>query len=656
MEIATDHQYIGQAMMKTNSPSMCGIAGFLTRGGRPAELAPLRRMTQRLAHRGPDGAGFHVDGPAALGHRRLSIIDLAGGGQPMGNEDGRLQVVFNGEIYNYLDLRRDLEKRGHRFTTRSDTEALVHLYEEVGERLPEYLEGMFAFAIWDAREQEFFLARDRLGKKPIYYTEAAPGLAFAFASELKGLLALEGLQRRVRSESVANFLALSYVPEPETIFEDIRKLPAGCTMRVREDGCEAPRRYWRIDFSPGEPEGEAEAVEQLETLACEAVRKRLMSEVPLGAFLSGGVDSSAVAAFMSECAAEVQTFSIGFDVASFDETDYARKIADRFRTEHFERVVTPDIAEMLPVFAEHFDEPFGDSSAIPSLYLARMTRERVTVALSGDGADEIFAGYRRYRLGVAEERARRLLPGRWARALTGKIGDIYPKLDHFPRVFRAKTTLQNLARDLGGAYYTSMTAFRDENLHAVLAPELRGYDPRPGYEARFAPHAHLEPLKQLQAVDIETYLPGDILVKADRATMAYSLESRSPWLDHRIAEAAARMPAQWLLRGMQGKWIFKKMLEPRLPREILYRPKMGFSVPLAEWFRGPLGPALEGLLTAEQALVAPREVRRLQQQHATGRHDHARKLWNVFVLLLWWRRHAQGLEIEPLPAVHHRAQ
>jgi asparagine synthase (glutamine-hydrolysing) len=637
---------------------MCGIAGFLMRGGRPAELATLRRMTDRLAHRGPDGSGAFLDGPVALGHRRLSIIDVAGGQQPLGNEDGRVQVVFNGEIYNYPELRADLEKRGHRFATHSDTEVLVHLYEEVGERLPQYLNGMFAFAIWDRREKELFIARDRFGKKPVYYTAAAAGCAFAFASEMKALLALEGLERQVRRESVASFLAFAYVPEPETILEGVWKLPAGCSMRVRGDGVMSPvRQYWQLQFEARGKEEWRKAADELDALALDAVECRLMSEVPLGAFLSGGVDSSAVVAYMHQGgAANIKTFSIGFDVSRFDETEYARQIADQYRTEHTERVVTPAIGEILPAFADQFDEPFGDASAIPTLYLARMTRECVTVALAGDGADEIFAGYRRYRFGVAEERARRLLPGRWGRALAGWMGGWYPKFDYLPRVFRAKTTLQNLALELGGAYYTSMTVFRDGGLESILPPEMRGYDPRPQYEARFTRVAHLPPLKQLQAVDVETYLPGDILVKADRATMAFSLESRSPWLDYRIAELAARMPSDWLLKGMQGKWIFKKILEPRVPREILYRPKMGFVVPLAEWFRGPLRPALEGLLREGAELVEPGEARRLMAQHASGLHDHSRKLWNVFVLLLWWRRHARGLEIESMPALDHARQ
>jgi asparagine synthase (glutamine-hydrolysing) len=646
----------GQVMMEGDRLQiMCGIAGYLNRGGRPAELAWLRRMTDRLEHRGPDGAGVYLDGPVALGHRRLSIIDVEGGHQPLGNEDGRIQVVFNGEIYNYLDLWADLEKRGHRFRTRCDTEVLVHLYEEVGERLPEYLNGMFAFAIWDGRKQELFVARDRLGKKPVYYTAAAGDCAFAFASELKALLVLEGLDRRVRRESVAEFLAFSYVPEPETILEGVKKLPAGSSLTVRADGTLAPaRRYWQLGFEAGEERPLGAAMEELDALARDAVERRLMSDVPLGAFLSGGVDSSAVVAYMSECArGEVKTFSIGFDVAAFDETEYARKIVGRYGTDHYERVVTPDIGAILPAFVEQFDEPFGDASAIPTLYLSQMTRERVTVALSGDGADEVFGGYRRYRFGVAEERARGYLPGRWGRAMAGRIGDLYPKFDYLPRVFRAKTTLQNLALDLGGAYYTTMTVFRDAGLQAVLGPEYLGHDPRPGYEARFQRFAHLPPLKQLQAVDVETYLPGDILVKADRATMAFSLESRSPWLDYRVAEMAAKMPSSWLLKGLQGKWVFKKMLEPRVPEEILYRPKMGFSAPLAEWFRGPLGPFLEHLLCEEADLVEVGEVRRLLGQHRSGLHEHSRKLWNVFVLLLWWRRHARGLEIDPLPAGNH---
>jgi asparagine synthase (glutamine-hydrolysing) len=638
---------------------MCGIAGFVTRDGQRPDQQLLRRMCDRIAHRGPDGYGEFVDEHAALGHLRLSIIDLESGAQPIGNEDGRYQVIFNGEIYNYLELRQNLLARGHVFHTRSDTEVLVHLYEDLGERMPEHLNGMFALAIWDRREQTLFLARDRFGKKPLYYSTEVPGYALVFGSELKALTILPGVDLSVRPESVADFLAFSYVPDPHTIYQQFRKLPPGTSLLLTRAGAHE-RRYWRLEFTDDEPRPMADVIERLDELAEDAVRLRMISDVPLGAFLSGGVDSSAVVAYMSRLAPGlVRSFTIGFTEPTFDETEYARRIVARYRTDHYEKTVTPSIEEMLSVLVHHFDEPFGDASAIPTLYLSRMTRERVTVALSGDGADEMFGGYRRYRFGVTEERVRGWLPGRWGRALAGALGRVYPKFDYLPRPFRAKATLLNLAVELGDAYFSSLTTFRDEDLRAILHPDfaanLRAYNPREAYRARFARHCHLPPLQQMQAVDVETYLPGDILVKADRATMAYSLEGRAPWLDYRIAETAARLPQRWKIRGLQGKFIFKKMLDPLAPAEVLWRPKMGFAVPLAKWFRSTLVPVFEQNILdgACAAYIDSQEARRLWKQHQSGLHDHSRKLWNLLMLAGWEVAHRRGLGADSLlPTTH----
>ncbi|HPT25519.1 MAG TPA: asparagine synthase (glutamine-hydrolyzing) [Bryobacteraceae bacterium] len=638
---------------------MCGIAGFVTdHQEKQADPELTRAMCGRMAHRGPDGYGHFEEGPVALGHLRLSIIDLEGGWQPIGNEDGRLQVVFNGEIYNYRELRSELQAKGHQFTTNSDTEVLVHLYEEVGERMAERLNGMFAFAIWDRRAGELFLARDRFGKKPLYYSTSTPGYRILFASELKAFAAVPGVDSTFRPESVADFLAFSYVPDPDSIYRSIQKLPPATTL-TRTAGGARLRRYWTLEF--GESGSEVQNVARdLGELASDAVTKRMISDVPLGAFLSGGVDSSGVVAYMSQAAAgRVKTFSIGFTAKEFDETAYARQIVSRYGTDHYERTVTPDISEMLGVLVHHFDEPFGDSSAVPTLYLSRMTRERVTVALSGDGADEIFGGYRRYRFGVAEERVRQRYLGSFGRRLAASVGRVYPKFDYLPRPLRAKATLQNLGLELGDAYFSSMTTFRDQGLRNILAPELLaalgGYDPREAYRERFRRVAHLGPLEQMQAVDMETWLPGDILVKADRATMAYSLEGRSPWLDYRIAEYAARLPSSWKIKGLQGKHGFKKLLEPLVPNEILYRPKMGFSVPLAHWFRTSLtGVYRQTVLGGEaDGLVSRVEAGRLLDQHLSGLHDHSRKLWNVLMLACWWRRHVRGLVVEMVPAADH---
>jgi asparagine synthase (glutamine-hydrolysing) len=621
---------------------MCGIAGFVSLPGIQPDEATLRRMCERIAHRGPDGFGCYVDSSAALGHRRLSIIDLEGGRQPMTNEDGSLQVVFNGEIYNYLELRDELSARGHIFQTNSDTEVLLHLYEDEGERMPERLNGMFAFAIWDTRRGEIFLARDRFGKKPLYYSTSVPGCRLAFASELKALCELPGFDRTVDPTSVADFLALSYVPDPRTIFRSVRKLPPSSSLLVTRDA-ERLRQYWQLQLSE-HASSLSNTMEELDALAADSVARRMLSDVPLGAFLSGGVDSSAVVAYMARRApGNVKSFSIGFTSKAFDETRYARIVASRYQTDHHEETVSPDIAEMLGVLVRHFDEPFGDSSAIPTLYLSRTTRKHVTVALSGDGADEIFGGYRRYRYGVLEEQIRRRFPD-WFRSTVFKAaGRYYPKLDFMPQVFRAKTLLGNLSQVLGDSYYSSMTVFRDAGLQRILAPELRaslgGYDSRASYRERFHRFSHLPPLQQMQAVDYETYLPGDILVKADRATMAYSLEGRSPWLDYRIAELAARLPSNWKIEGRSGKHVFKKTVEPLLPADVLWRRKMGFSVPLAEWFRTSLKPVFEEtvLNAGSRPWIDTAEARRLWNEHQSGLHNRDRWLWNLLMLNLWGR-------------------
>lgn len=622
---------------------MCGIAGFLTRHGAPADSRWVQAMCSRLAHRGPDGEGFCLDGGLALGHRRLSIIDLEGGRQPMENEDGSLVIVFNGEIYNFLELRPELERRGHAFRTRSDTEVLLHLYEEFGEAMTERLNGMFAFAIWDRRRGQLFLARDRFGKKPLYYAVDQGDFRFAFASEAKALLALPGISPAAEPECVADFLAFSYVPEPRSIFKSIRKLPAGCSLLVSADALQE-RRYWQLGFRHAAA-GWEDAMARIDELASDAVRLRLVSDVPLGAFLSGGVDSSAVVAYMARHApGRVRSFSIGFSEKPYDETRYARRVAERYSADHREHRVVPQILEMLGVLAEHFDEPFGDASAIPTLYLARMTRQYVTVALSGDGADEVFAGYRRYRHAVAEERIRQKFPAAFRRSFFHIAGKIYPKFDYLPQIFRAKTILTNLSLDLADAYYNSMTVFRDDSLRRILSPGLRqtmpGHDPRRAYAERFLKHRELAPLEQLQAIDTETYLPGDILVKADRATMAWSLEARSPWLDYRLAEFAAGLPPEWKISGLQGKFIFKKALEPLLPGDILWRPKMGFVMPLKEWFRGELRPVFEAeaLGGSDTGLIDRGEARRLLEEHLSGLHNRDRQLWNLLVLQLWARR------------------
>jgi asparagine synthase (glutamine-hydrolysing) len=624
---------------------MCGIAGFLRHHShsRAEDRELLSGMCAQIAHRGPDAEGMYFNGGTALGHRRLSIIDVSGGEQPLGNEDGTVQVVFNGEIYNFLELRADLARKGHQFRTRSDTEVLVHLYEEHGEAMPEFLNGMYAFAIWDARRQYLLLARDRLGKKPLYYSMSMPAMRLCFASEAKALLAVPGFSPQLNEKAVADFLSLSYVPEPETIYRNVLKLPPAHTLLVTPSGSRL-RRYWAPQFTDGSGKSLDATVEELRCLAADSVSRRMISDVPLGAFLSGGVDSSAVVGFMARNSAEpIKTYSIGFNDKRFDELAYARMAAEQNATDHREEVVTPEIFEMLDTLVKHFDEPFGDSSAIPMLYLSRMTRRYVTVALSGDGADELFGGYRRYYFGVLEEKLREKFPGWFRRSVIHAGAQCYPKFDFLPRPFRAKTLLGNLSQEIGDAYFTSMSTFRDGDLNSILACEmassLKDYSPREEYRKRFAAVAHLHPLQQMQAVDFETYLPGDILVKADRTTMAYSLESRSPWLDYRLAELACSMPPGMKLHGRTGKYAFRKAVEPYVPASLLRRTKMGFSVPLASWFRGSLKELFESSVLGSEGLFSRAEARRIWQEHQSGVCNHDRKLWNLLMLALWHTRY-----------------
>jgi len=601
-------------------------------------------MCDRLQHRGPDGFGYYQEGPIALGHRRLSIIDLSGGAQPLGNEDGSIQIVFNGEIYNYRELREDLVKKGHRFATHSDTEVIVHLYEEVKERTPEYLNGMFALAIWDNRNQELFLARDRFGKKPLYYSTSVPGMHICFASELKALMAIAGFSPEVNAQSVANALCLGYVPDPDTIFAGSHKLPPGHSALISANGMRL-RQYWSASFEPEESLDFAKTMEELEALSADAVERRMISDVPLGGFLSGGVDSSGVVALMAQRAgSRVKTFSIGFTREEYDEVRYARMVAARYQTDHYEEVVSLGVHDMLRTLVEHFDEPFSDSSAIPTLYLSRMTRQHVTVALSGDGADEILGGYRRYRFGVAEQRWRSIVPRWFRRTAVAAAGRYYPKFDRLPQVFRAKATLTCLAQELGEAYFDSMTGFGYGLLGSILSPELRaqlgGFTPRESFVNRFDKYSHLPPLQQMQAVDLETYLPGDILVKVDRASMAYSLEGRCPWLDYRLADLAGRMPARFKLKNGSGKYIFKEMLKSHVPEEILRRRKMGFIVPRAEWFRTSLKPVFEALVLRPRmaAYLSLPDVRQVYEVHQSGARDYGRELWAMLMLACWENR------------------
>ena len=620
---------------------MCGITGiFDTRGRRGIDRALLARMNDSQFHRGPDEAGLHVEPGLGLGHRRLSIIDLSTGQQPLCNEDGTVIVVFNGEIYNYRELVPELQALGHVFRTRSDTEVIVHAWEAWGAACVARFRGMFAFALWDRGRETLFLARDRLGVKPLHYALLDDG-SFVFGSELKSMLAHPRMKRALDPAAVEDYFAYGYVPEPRTIFSGARKLPPATTLTLRRgEPVPAPIEYWDVPFQAGPPVAEADAVAELQARLAESVRLRLTAEVPLGAFLSGGVDSSAVVALMAGMSSgPVTTCSIGFGDPAYDESRYAQMVADRYATRHRVRTVDPDDFGLVDQLAKVYDEPFADSSAIPTYRVCQLAREHVTVALSGDGGDESFGGYRRYRWHVNEERLRARLPFRVRAPLFGMLGTLYPKADWAPRVFRAKSTLQALARDSVGAYFHSVSLLND-GLRAQLFSdrfrrEVQGYraiEVLQRHAAR-APSDH--PLSLVQYLDLKTYLVGDINTKVDRASMAHSLEVREPLMDHPLVEWLSNLPPDLKLRNGEGKFLLKKALQPWLPDEILYRPKMGFAVPLAKWFRGPLREqirsAVLGPVLAETGWFDERFLRRLVDDHQSGVSDHSTPLWSLLM-------------------------
>lgn len=628
--------------------TMCGLVGILDmRSRREVDPKLLTRMNESLVHRGPDEGGVHMEPGLGLGHRRLSIIDLTTGQQPLFNEDGSVVVVFNGEIYNFGELVEELAREGHVFRTHSDTEVIVHAWEQWGEACVERFRGMFAFALWDRNAETLLLARDRLGKKPLYYAALADGF-FVFGSELKALLLHPGLSRELDEHAVEDYFAFGYVPEPKTILSHARKLPPAHTMTIRRGAASpAMRQYWDVPFDPlprlREADAEAELVERLR----EAVKIRMIADVPLGAFLSGGVDSSAVVAMMAGLSSgPVNTCSISFGDPEYNESPYATQVAERYHTRHCVEQVEPDDFSLIDKLAAIYDEPYADSSAIPTYRVCELARRQVTVALSGDGGDESLAGYRRYRWHVYEERVRSLIPRMVRRPLFGLLGCVYPKMDWAPKVLRAKSTLQAVARDPLEGYFHGVSILPDPMRRRLFSDGFRRK--LQGYEAinvlrehaRRAPDDH--PLSRIQYLDIKTYLVGDILVKVDRASMAHSLEVRAPILDHELVEWISGLPPEFKLQGREGKFIFKKALQPFLPDNILYRPKMGFAVPLARWFRGPLrervratvlGPTLAGTGMFDEAFL-----RQVVDQHQSGARDHSAALWSLLMFESFQRR------------------
>lgn len=620
---------------------MCGIAGLFDITGHQAfDRGLLREMNQTQFHRGPDEGGDFLEPGIALAHRRLSIIDLSSGQQPMHSADGAVSLVYNGEIYNFRDLAIELKALGYQFRTRCDTEVILYAWQEWGEACVERFRGMFAFAIYDARRQCVFLARDRLGIKPLFYSLLHDGMV-AFGSELKVLKAHPKLPRSLEPRAVEDYFALGYIPEPRTIYRGVYKLRPGHTLLL-ERGKSMPdqQEYWDVPFEPVATGSEADLCDELFARMREAVDIRLVSEVPLGAFLSGGVDSSAVVAAMAQLQSDpVNTCAIGFDVPQFNETDFARQVADRYSTNHLERVVASDDFDLLDTLAALYDEPYADSSAIPTYRVCQLARERVTVALSGDGGDEHFAGYRRYRWHMNEQRMRNLLPLGIRKPVFGTLGRLYPKLDWAPRVFRAKTTFESIGRNAVEAYLHSVSLTSDTQRNLMFSDamqrELQGYRAVETFEhyARRCPAD--DPLSLIQYLDMKTYLVGDILTKVDRASMAHSLEVRVPLLDHKFIEWVSGLPVNMKLRGQEGKYILKKALEPHLPHDVLYRPKMGFGVPLGKWFRGPLKrrireSLLEGNL-AQSGMFRQSYLEQLVNDHQSGLREYSAPLWALMM-------------------------
>jgi len=595
-------------------------------------------MNETIRHRGPDDEGIFTGPGIGLGFRRLSIIDLAGGHQPISNEDGSIWVMLNGEIYNYLELRRELEQRGHLFATRSDTESIVHLYEEFGENCFARLRGMFAIVIWDSRQRKVILARDRIGKKPLFY--CADQKQILFGSELKALLATGVPSKEIDQHSICDYFSFGYIPAPKTIYRSVRKVLPGHYLVANDSGLRT-QSYWDISFESVKERSEEEWCELIRHDVCEATRVRLMSDVPLGAFLSGGLDSSSIVAAMSRIMQRpVTTCSIGFDEKEYNESDVAREVAQRFSTDHHERVVRPQAVDVVNKLAWHFDEPFADSSAVPTYYVSKVAREHVTVALGGDGGDESFAGYRRYVFDSLENKLRRYVPSWMRRAVFGPLGEWYPPLASAPRVFRAKATLQSLSRMPLEGYFNSVSIFRPHEKRHLLAPDfhraLRDYDSLEVFEHYYSRADTDDLLSRIQYVDMKTYLPDDILAKVDRASMAVSLEVRAPLLDHHLMEHVASMPSHLKLRGRTGKYIFKKAMEPVLPKEILHRRKQGFAVPLDHWFRHELRDfAYECIFGNHDGILDHKFLKTIWQQHQSGHYNRSAHLWSVLMFRKW---------------------
>lgn len=626
---------------------MCGIAGILTFDGLPPDHATTHRMCESIFHRGPDDEGISVRDNVALGMRRLSIIDLAGGHQPIHNEDKTIWIVFNGEIYNFRELRTELEKRGHRFSTNTDTEVIVHAYEDYGPECVSKLRGMFAFAIYDERCHQLLLARDRLGIKPLHYAVHEGRLLFG--SEIKAILAAAPELAEIRPEAVVDYFSCGYVPDPFTVFQKIKKLPPGHLLLLDQRGeCEV-RSYWDVPaFGTHEPKSEEECIEELAHCLSEAVRIRLISDVPLGALLSGGTDSSIVVALMAKASSSpVKTFSIGFQHGDFDETSYARLVAQKFGTDHHELIFEPNLQEELDYLTRRLDEPFGDSSMLPTYCVSRLARQHVTVALSGDGGDELFAGYDRYRMHQTFRASERI--PKWA----GKVfrDRIYPRLPHgtYGRQFLYNMSLPSSERYLD---VISARPKLDGQRH-ILSEDFRNsidahWDSLEIFREHLKGAVADDPLSRLLYLDMKTYLPGDILTKVDRMSMLTSLEARVPILDHVFLEWVTGLSISWKWRGKTQKYILKKLAEKvGVPREVIYRRKQGFALPLVHWIRKDLREEFMRILleprTIQRGYFDSESIRLLLDEHLRGRRNHTGRLWRLLVFELWLRNYLEPI-------------
>ncbi|HXL80436.1 MAG TPA: asparagine synthase (glutamine-hydrolyzing) [Pyrinomonadaceae bacterium] len=623
---------------------MCGIVGIVRSDGLDVDRALLTRMADAVRHRGPDDDGFYLNGPVGLGMRRLSIIDLAGGAQPIHNQDRSAWIVFNGEIYNYRQLRDQLEKLGHTFYTNSDTEAIIHAYDQYGADCPKHLRGMFAFAIWDERTQELFLARDRVGKKPVLYAQVNGQLVFG--SEFSALLQHPDIGKDIDFEALNHYLSFMCVPAPLTAYREIRKLEPGHSLRYRKGEIRI-ERYWQPDFSRKVDISEQEAGEEAIKILRDAVKVRLMSEVPLGAFLSGGIDSSAVVALMSEeSSAPVKTFSIGFEEQEFSELQHARRVAAHVGADHHEFIVRPDALEVLPILVEHYGEPYADSSAVPTYYVARETRKHVTVALNGDGGDESFAGYERYAAMRLAEKYHRI-PAVLRDTVLRQAIELMPSSEtKRGRVRDVKRFVEAASLPKVERYLRWLSVFDSQAKQDLCTDNFRqktqAHSPAGIIDPWFARANGSGIVDAALLTDIMTYLPNDLLVKVDIATMANSLEARSPFLDHHVIEFAASLPEKYKLRGLTTKYLLKQVLKKLLPAENVDRRKMGFGVPIGHWFRGKLQPFLRETILSESALkrglFKPDAVKRLVELHTRSERDYSHQLWTLLMLELWFRR------------------